>query len=64
MLPLSLTLEPMEILQNIHSKDFVPESCEFIEPRQVFVFYPVTLNPTVHETYWIYSISPCSIVRL
>ena len=42
--PPSLTLEPMEILQNLHSKDFVPESWEFIEPRQVFVLYLVTLN--------------------
>ena len=38
--PPSLTLEPREILQNLHSKDFVPESCEFIGPRQVFVLLP------------------------
>ncbi len=36
MFPPSLTLQPREILQNLHSKDFVPESFEFIEPRQVF----------------------------
>ena len=42
--PPSLTLEPREILQNLHSKDFVPESCEFIEPRQVFVFLPSYLE--------------------
>ena len=42
--PLSLTLEPREILQNLHSKDSVPESCEFIEPRQVFVFLPSYLE--------------------
>ena len=38
--PPSLTLEPREILQNLHSKDFVPESWGFIELRQVFVLLP------------------------
>ena len=42
--PPSLTLEPRETLQILHSKDCVPESWEFIEPRQVFFFNPVTLN--------------------
>ncbi len=38
--PPSLTLEPREILQNLHSKDFVPESCKFTEPREVSVLLP------------------------
>ena len=42
--PPSLTLEPREILQNLHSKDFVPESWGLLNSGRYSFYYLVTLN--------------------